>query len=399
MPDFAYTARSLDGQKVAGKIAATTQREAVAMLTGRSLFPVDVVAEKPSARTRIRWVSGQLMATTYGQLAGLMRSGVPLLRSLSVLKEQTSNASLRTVLDEVHHRVEDGATLADAMERHPRVFSEMAINMVRAGGEGGFLEDVLDRVAQFTEQQEDLKSRTLGALAYPMFLTCVGTIVVTCLLVFFVPGFEELFDRLRERGELPMATDWLLWTSTTLQRWGIVLLIAAVVAGAYVRLQLATESGRRWADRIKLHLPLLGPVFHNLAVARFCRVLGTLLHNGVPILRSLEISRKAASNRLLSEAVGQASENISAGQSLAEPLEKSGRFPRTVVEMIAVAEESNTLEKVLVEIADGLERRTSRRLDLMVRLLEPIMLLVLACIVLVVVIALLLPILKLSSTV
>ncbi len=399
MPDFTYLARNGDGEKVSGRIVAATQREAASLLSGRALFPVKVEAEKTSGSLRIRRVSGQVMANSYAQLAGLLRSGVPLLRSLSVLKDQSSNKSLRIVLEDVHHRVEDGSNMADAMERHPKVFSEMATNMVRAGGEGGFLEDVLDHVAQFTEQQEDLKSRTLGALAYPIFLGSVGTIVVVSLLVFFVPSFADLFDRLRERGELPAATDLLLLTSVTLQKWGLVILIGLVVLGAYIRNQMATESGRLLTDRIKLQLPLLGSVFQNLAVARFCRVLGTLLHNGVPILTSLEISRKAASNRILSAAVSEASENISAGESLAEPLAQSGYFPRDVVEMIAVAEESNTLEKVLVNIADGLERTTSRRLELTVRLLEPIMLLIMAGVVLFVVIALLLPILKMSSAV
>ena len=400
MPDFTYIARTLDGERVNGTIAAATQREALSLLSGQSLFPVDVTAEKPASRLATsRRVSGQVMATSYGQMAALMRSGVPLLRSLTVLTEQTSNAALKEVLQDVCHRVEDGATLADAMDRYPKVFSEMAVNMVRAGGEGGFLEDALDRVAQFTEQQEDLKSRTLGALAYPMFLASVGTIIVSCLLIFFVPSFADLFDRLRQQGELPIVTDWLLWTSTTLQRWWIVILVVIALMVLYTRNQVATEAGRRLSDRVKLGLPMLGPIFQNLAVARFCRVLGTLLHNGVPILQSLEISRKACSNRMLSDAVEAASENIAAGEALAEPLDRSGYFPKAVVEMISVAEESNTLDQVLVDIADGLERRTSRRLDLMVRLLEPIMLLILAGIVLVVVIALLLPILRMSSSV
>jgi len=169
--------------------------------------------------------------------------------------------------------------------------------------------------------------------------------------------------------------------------------------GVLLKARLATDSGRLMRDRIKLNVPLLGPIFENLAVARFCRVLGTLLRNGVPILKSLDIAREAAGNRVLSDAIQQASENISAGESLAGPLGSSGHFPVTVVEMISVAEESNTLDKVLVEIADGLEKRTSRRLELAVRLLEPILLLVLAGAVLCVVIALLLPIIKMSSTI
>ena len=302
-------------------------------------------------------------------------------------------------MKDVHSRVEEGTTLGDAIARHPRVFHEMAINMVRAGGEGGFLEEALDRVAHFTEQQEDLKSRTIGALAYPMFLGVVGTAVVFGLIVFFVPKFGSLFDQLRERGELPAVTDWLLWFSDAMRFWGWLAIIAAVIGWLLLKSRLESPEGRRTRDLIKLRIPLLGPVFQSLAVARFCRVLGTLLRNGVPILKSLEISREAAGNKILSEAIASASENISSGQALAQPLASSGHFPRAVCEMIAVAEESNTLDRVLIEIADGLEKRTFRRLDLVVRLLEPMMLLILASIVLVVVIALLMPVIKMSSTV
>jgi general secretion pathway protein F/type IV pilus assembly protein PilC len=196
---------------------------------------------------------------------------------------------------------------------------------------------------------------------------------------------------------LPPLTDWLLAFSNTLQDWLLIIAAIALFVAIFIRSRLQTEEGKRTRDLVKIKLPGAGGIFQNLAVARFCRVLGTLLKNGVPILKSLEISRQAAGNRILSEAIAEASENITAGQSLAAPLAASGRFPKTVVEMISVAEESNTLDTVLVEIAEGLERRTERRLDLLVRLLEPIMLLVLAGVVLFVVIALLLPVIKLSG--
>jgi general secretion pathway protein F/type IV pilus assembly protein PilC len=339
------------------------------------------------------------MASTYGQLASLLRSGVPMLRSLAVIREQASNPTLKQVLDDIYVAVEDGQPMADAMQAYPRVFSEMAINMTRAGAEGGFLEDALERVAQFTEQQEDLKSRTVGALAYPVFLGSVGSLIVAALIIFFVPKFGELFETLRDRGELPVLTDWLLWLSDTLNQWWPLLLLLLAVTVLVLQVRLRTEEGRRFMDYWKIRLPLVGSIFQSLAVARFCRVLGTLLHNGVPILKSLGISRHAAGNRMLSEAIEEASENISSGASLSRPLAASGYFPKTVVEMIAVAEESNTLDRVLVEVADGLEKRTSRKLDLAVRLLEPIMLLVLAGAVLLVVIALLLPVIKMSSTI
>src|SRR5437763_16360540 len=183
MPDFAYIARDATGQKVSGSLSAATEREVLNILSGRSLFPVEVSTSKaaaaPGANLRVR---GQVMATVYGQLAALLRGGVPMLKSLAVLREQSSNKNLKAILDEVYHRVEDGSTLGDAMARFPRAFPEMAVNMVRAGAERGFLEDELDRVADFTEQQEDLKGRTLSAMVYPLSLGSAGTLVVTVLV-------------------------------------------------------------------------------------------------------------------------------------------------------------------------------------------------------------------------
>ena len=400
MPEFSYTARDLDGEKVNGQISAASQREALNLLSGRSLFPLSVTAGSIStsdlARKRVK---GQVMAMTYSQLSSLLKSGVPLLRSLRIIQEQTSDNTLKAILDEVHMKVEDGQGLAEAMTGYPRAFSEMAVNMARAGSEGGFLEEALERVARFTEQQEDLKSETVGALAYPLFLGTIGSLIVMVLIIFFVPRFGEMFDSLRDRGELPVLTDWLLAFSNLLRTWWMLIAFFLAIVIVFLRYQLRTESGRRFSDALKLRLPLAGAIFQNLAVARFCRVLGTLLRNGVPIMKSLEISREAAGNRVLSEAIDQASENITAGESLAKPLAASGHFPRTVVEMISVAEESNTLDEILVDIADGLETRTSRHLTLLVRLLEPIMLLILAGAVLFVVIALLLPVIKMSSTI
>jgi general secretion pathway protein F/type IV pilus assembly protein PilC len=274
----------------------------------------------------------------------------------------------------------------------------MTVSLVRAGSEGGFLEDALDRVSTFTEEQEDLKSRTLGALAYPIFLMIFGTLVVTALVVFFVPSFAEMFERLREKNELPLATEILLKVSDTVNAYGFLILGALVAIGILIQRQLATERGQRFADAIKLRIPVLGTIFRNLSIARICRVLGTLLKNGVPILRSLEISQQAAGNHCLADVLTEAAENVSSGDPLAKPLARSDHFPPEIVEMISVAEESNTMETVLVDIADRLESRTSRKLDLFVRLLEPILLLILASIVMMVVIALLLPIMKMSST-
>ncbi|QDS96551.1 Putative type II secretion system protein F [Roseimaritima multifibrata] len=403
MADFAYVARDSSGKKVTGTVDAGNQRDAAAQLAARSLFPIDVKpADRNAAapdRLRSRKVKPQAMAIFYGQLASLLRSGVSMMRALTVLSEQASDKNLKLVLTDIRSRVEEGEPLGNAMARYPRVFSEMGTNMVRAGTEGGFLEDALERVSTFTELQEDLKGKTVSALAYPVFLFGVGSIVITVLIVFFVPKFDPLFARLRDKGEMPAITDGLLSFSKMLQSYGIFVVIAVIAIGFLIRMKLQTEEGKFTADKLKLKVPVLGEILMSLSVARFCRVLGTLLGNGVPILKSLEISRAATGNRLLSRSIGEASENIRAGENLATPLRASGYFPTTVVEMISVAEESNSLESVLPTIADSLEKRTFRRLDLFVRLLEPVMLLVMATLVLIVVMALLIPVIKSSSAI
>ena len=403
MPDFAYTARDTMGRKVSGTVPAATEREAASQLAGRSLLPIELKAIRSGANvasTRLGMggrVRGQLMAAVYAQLASLLRAGVPMLRALNLLAAQSSHATLSRVLGDVRDRVEEGEPLANAMARHPKVFNFLGVSMVKAGAEGGFLEDALDRVAQFTEIQEDLKGRTIGALAYPILLSAFGTAIVTVLLVFFVPKFDPLFASLRKRGEMPQLTEILLGISHFLSTyWWLIL---AVIGGLMwlANWQYQTERGKRFVDKMKIKVPLAGSLFLSLAVARWCRVLGTLLAGGVPILRSLDISRGAAGNLVLADAINEAAENVKTGATLAAPLSACGHFPTDITEMILVAEESNTLDTVLVQIADGLEKRTFRKLELLVRLLEPIMLLVMAAIVLFVVLALLMPIVKANS--
>jgi general secretion pathway protein F/type IV pilus assembly protein PilC len=400
MPDFSYVARNADGQKVTGTIDAASRSEVLAQLAARTLFPIEIgVGTGVRAGGRVGRVPAQTMAVTYSQLADLLKSGVPLLRALDVIRRQTSHRVLDEVLGQVYRQVEQGSTLAHAMLQFPTVFGEMATSMIRAGGEGGFLEEALMRVADFTETQEDLRKRVIGALAYPAVLATFGTLVVTGLMVFLVPKFEGLFDNLRQRGELPVLTEWLLFVSDQMWPWGLLVLMGMVAAAALLWMWSKTDRGQWWKDYVKLRLPLVGKVFLSLSVARFCRVLGTMLRQGVPILPSLDVSSDSTGNRILAEAIARATENISSGEALAEPLAASGSFPVTVTEMISVAEESNTLDTVLVDIADSLEKRTWRQLDLAVRLLEPLMLIILAGVVLVLVIALLMPVLKMSTTI
>ena len=402
MPEFTFEAMAPSGQRSQGTLTALNEREVMAMLDARGLFPVRIQPAKSSS-SGFHWgrrIRSRYMATFYAQLADLLRSGVPLLRSLDILERQSSQPALAEILREIRARVADGTSLADAMSQHPRAFDELVVSMVRAGQEGGFLEDVLRRIAEFTEHQEDLKSRVVGALAYPVFLAIMGVAVLTALIVFFVPKFESIFSRLEEKGELPALTKLLMGVSHFVgSPKGLAIAGGAALVVLLFRRWARTESGRMLVDGWKLRLPAAGSIYLHFALSRFTRILGTLLHNGIPILHALRIAKDSTGNRVLTQAIDKSAENIKGGDSLAAPLGACKYFPRDVVEMIAVGEESNSLETVLVNIAEGLEKRTTRQLDLFVRLLEPIMLLVMAAFTLVVVAGLLLPVFKMGKTI
>jgi general secretion pathway protein F/type IV pilus assembly protein PilC len=410
MPDFTYTARAATGQQSTGTLTAASEREVMALLDQRGLFPVRIQPAKATAgvvHSSRRRIKTRFLASLYAQLADLLHAGVPLLRSLEILERQTHHPGLAEILRDVRARVADGTSLADALAQHAHVFNELTVSMIRAGQEGGFLEDVLKRIAEFTNHQEDLKSKVVGAMAYPVFLSGIGTLIVFGLVIFLVPRFEEMFERQQAAGELPTLTILLLATSRMLtgslsnmllDSGALWLAVGMVGLWFLFRRWVQTDNGRRTVDRWRLALPGAGPIYRSYAIARFCRILGTMLHNGIPILVALRIAKDSTGNRVLTDAIAKAAENVTGGKSLSQPLAASGQFPTDVVEMVAIGEESNTLENVLVNIADSTERRTSRQLELFVRLLEPVMLLIMAGVTLIVVLALLLPFLKMGQT-
>jgi general secretion pathway protein F/type IV pilus assembly protein PilC len=397
MPDFTYTARSPSGQAATGTLTATSEREVMVLLDQQGLFPVTIQPIKASLKRAAtgKKIKGRVLSVVFAQLADLLQSGVPLLRSMEIIERQATTPALAAVISDVKAQLADGTSLADAMAKHPRVFNELTVSMVRAGQEGGFLEDVLQRTAEFTEHQEELRSKVVGALAYPIFLMIIGSIIVLGLIIFLVPRFEQMFGS--RMDELPGITRALLNFSHFLQHYWWLLGILLVGGWFLYRNWSRSDSGRRTLDTIKLKIPLAGQIIRYLAISRFCRILGTMLHNGIPILTALRIAKDSTGNKVLADSIDKAAEHVTGGKNLAGPLAASKQFPRDVIEMIAVGEESNTLEKVLVNIANSTERRTTRQLDLMVRLLEPIMLLVMAGVTLFVVLALLLPFLKAQS--
>ncbi|MEZ6120837.1 MAG: type II secretion system F family protein [Pirellulaceae bacterium] len=344
--------------------------------------------------------SAEHVAASLTQLSDLLQNGVPLLGSLKLLAEESANPVLGEIMQQVHDDVSEGVALEDAMAKHPKTFSDLTISMVRAGSEGAFLEEALSRVAGFLELQEELKGKVKGAMAYPSFLMVGGIAVTLLLVVFFVPKFEGLFDRLERQGTgLPVATHVLLGASDFLLKYGV-FVIAGVVGAIYgLRKLWLTDQGKHFADKWLLKLPIVGGVLHDSAVSRFCRVLGTLLTNGVPILRALEISSGSVGNSLLEKAILDSADNISAGETLSAPLAKSGLIPPSVMAMIRIAEESNSLDRVLVNVANTIDTKMDRKLNLMVRLIEPVMLVIIGCAILFVLVALLLPVFDMSASV
>ncbi len=405
MTEFAYTAKSHSGQKCSGIIAAASRVEAMQRLRSQALYPMTGVDQQTKAplcasiSLPVR-VSKEQIADFCTQLADLLTNGVPMLESLRILADATENPRLKETTLRIHDAVAQGDSLDIAMSKERGIFSELTLSMVRAGQEGAFLEEALQRTAIFLRKQDEMRSKIVGALTYPIILGIVGTVITALMVAFLVPKFQPFFDRLEQNGTgLPTITVLLLGTSYTLMHYGLFVLIAiaAIVLGVY-RL-VKTDWGHRTLDRVKLQTPLVGVIFHDAAVSRACRVLGTMLRNGVPLLKSIRISSESTGNVLLADAMMKSADNVTAGDSLSKPLAASGLIPPQIMAMIRVAEESNSLDEVLVKIADRIDTRIERRLEVMVRMIEPMMLILIGGMVMFVIVGVLLPVFDLNSSV
>jgi general secretion pathway protein F/type IV pilus assembly protein PilC len=372
---YHYVAKTVAGEEVAGAIQADSEAAVVRALDERRLFPVHVMVEREAVRPlRGRRVRGRDVGVMYGQLSDLLKADVPVLRALQILARATVSKPLAAILAKVSEDVAAGKPLAEAMGANPKVFTALHVAMVRAGERAGFLEDVLANLAEFMERQDELRNKVLGAMVYPMLVATVGITIATVLLVFLVPMFGPLFQGM----PMPLPTKILFGASSLVRSvWPLVLMLAGVaVIGSWGFVK--SEYGRRWWDAWRLKIPVMGRAARLIAITRFCRVLGTMLKNGVPVLQALAISKDATGSIVLADSIEEAAENVRAGETLAEPLKASGYFPADILEMVAVAEESNQLEKTLLQIADTVERRTNRQVDLAVRLIEPLILVAMA---------------------
>ena len=371
------------------------------MLARQSLFPLTIEdAKKGQIEIKLfkARIPDMLIAQTLTQLADLLENGVPVLTALQVLVKQATHPTLKEVVTDLHDRIADGESIDSAFAAHPKVFNDLTISIIRAGAEGAFLEDALRRTARFLEVQGELQSKIIGAMIYPIILMTIGISVTLFVLIIIMPYFKPMFDQITEQGDtLPFMTICLLKFRELLVQYYHYTLVGGAVAFFWLRIQMSTTWGRRLKDRWKLKLPIVGQIFLESAVSRFCRVFGTLLENGVPILRALEISSSSTGNVILADAISKSADNVSSGESLSKPLAETGIFPPQVMAMITIAEESNTLESVLLNAADTIERGTNRRLDTLIRMLEPLMLLAMGVVVLVIILSLLIPIFKIAS--
>ncbi len=329
--------------------------------------------------------------------ATMIHAGLPLVSSLDLLARQTENARLREALRDMVRRVESGDALADAMMRHPKVFSPMYANMVAAGEASGALDVILGRLASYQEKSEALARKLRGALVYPAAIVGVAVPATVVTLAFVVPAFEEMFAS--AGVPLPLPTRLVIEGAHFVERYWWVMALGAVVAGLLAQHACRTDAGRLAADRLLLRLPLVGGLLRKAAVSRFARTLATLLASGVSILDGLEVTAKTAGNRVVEEAVTKSRASIVAGDTIAGPLQQSGAFPPLVVQMVDAGERTGALDEMLARVADFYDRETSAAADAMATAAEPIMIVVLGVGIGGIIVAMYLPIFDMISAV
>jgi len=400
MATFTYKAIDGDGREVADRLVAADRAAAIEQLFGKSLSPVSVErAEEGQPQglfARFGGVSKREIDAFTRQLANLLAAGVPMSRALGILSREASRMASKKLWAVVHDQVAGGMSLADALSLHPRAFSPIYVAMIRAGETGGFLDIVLEQIATFRAREADLKGRVKAALVYPIILAVLAAGIMVFLLMFFIPRFSRMFAEFG--GSLPALTRYIVAASKILGTYWFVLVIGIVLIVFAIRRMLTSDEGRRTAERLLLRTPLFGMGMARFALVRFCRMLGTLMGSGVPLIASLRVAKEAIGNQVLADAVSHATENVQKGNPLARSLEACDLlFPASVIEMISVAEESGRLDQELVRLAGAYEEELDRHLKMMVTLIEPALLFLMAVVVGTVVIGMLLPIFNLQE--
>jgi len=399
MPTFTYSARSTTGDLQAGELNVKTREEVVGFLRRQRMVPLKIEQKKSGGGLAFlrRGVTLRETVIFTRQFATMINSGLPLVQSLDILAKQSENPTLKKVVEQIQYDVEAGHTLADAMRQHQAIFTDLFVNMVAAGEAGGILDTILLRLAVFMEKADALRRKIKGAMIYPSVVMSVAVGAVAILLIFVIPTFQTMFEQ--AGVALPGPTQLVITMSEFLQaRW--YLLLGGIGAGVFaLQRYYKTPQGQLVIDRTLLKLPIIGPMQRKAAIARFTRTLGTLVSSGVAILDGLEITAKTAGNRVVHDAVMESRASIAGGDTISEPLKKSGVFPPMVVQMINVGEQTGGLDEMLNKIADFYDEEVDAAVQALVAALEPIMIVFLGVIVGGMIVAMYLPIFDMINAV
>jgi type IV pilus assembly protein PilC len=398
MPTFNYSARNLTGAIQQGEIELPTREEVVGFLRKQKLIPVRIEEKKATFSLSIgTGIKTRDVVIFTRQFATMINAGLPLVQSLDILAAQTENKAFAKVIAQVQRDVESGHTLADALRQHPRVFTDLYTNMVAAGEVGGILDVILIRLATFLEKNDALARKIKGAMVYPGVILAVAVGAVATLLVVVIPTFQQMFEG--AGVPLPGATQFVIFLSETLKSYWYVFVIGLMAIAFIIRSIYRTRDGRLAIDRLLLRAPIFGTLLRKTAVARFTRTLGTLVSSGVSILEGLEITARTAGNRVIHDAVMESRASIAGGETISEPLKRSGVFPPMVVQMINVGEQTGGLDEMLTKIADFYDDEVDQAVEALLSAMEPILIVFLGGIVGGMIVAMYLPIFDMISVV
>jgi type IV pilus assembly protein PilC len=402
MATFAYSGRTRAGESVAGERIAETMDAAVAALRRDKILVTRITPAKgkaeaaPKSGGRLdKKVKSKNLAVFTRQFSVMIDAGLPLVQCLDILGSQEDEKNFAAVILQTRTAVESGASLADAMRKHPKTFDPLYTNMVAAGEAGGILDTILKRLATYIEKAVKLTGQVKSAMIYPTAVITIAALVVAVILWKVIPTFAQLFAGLG--AELPLPTRFVIWMSNSLVTFFPFLFVGGVAAAWGFRIYYRTDGGRHVVDRTLLRLPVLGSILRKIAVARFCRTLATLISSGVPILDGLEITAKTAGNAIVEDAIMSTRKSIEHGETISAPLKETAVFPAMVVQMIGVGEATGALDTMLAKIADFYEEEVDTAVAGLLTLLEPIMIAILGVVVGGIVIAMYLPIFDLIS--
>ena len=372
MPTFSYRSTTREGAISEGLIEAADERSALLQLKKSGVIPLKVVKKKSAYRDKISWRSAKNDLETFTtELFSLLNAGLPLDRSLNILAELADDKKMQDIIYSVLNSIRGGSTLSEALEKHPKVFSPLYVNMIRAGESSGALEIVLDKLNEFLESAKELKDHIFSALIYPSILVITGIISIIILVTYVIPKFSTIFSDMGDN--LPLATKMLLEFSNIMQSiWWIIVLMIVFGVIAF-RNYIKTEKGRYNWDAVKLKM--MGDVIFKLETARFCRTLGALIRNGVPLLAAVKNSKDVVGNRVISSGLDKISKGIKEGQGIAKPLSEANIFPQLALSMIKVGEETGQLDTMLLKVANAYEKSLKVSIKRFVSFLEPALIL------------------------